>query len=256
MPWLFSFFNYNPFTYITIMKAGIFTTTIEDIQDIGIQDTRHFRLSFPAGTLFDFDAGQFLNILIPTPEKVVKRSYSIASPPQWAAQGKLDLCWKRVPGGFATNYLWELKKGDKLEIQGPLGRFTPKKPLPQTIVFVSTGTGIAPFRSMIHDLIAKKEPVNLWNIFGNRFEEDVLYKEEFEELARQNTNLKNIFTVSRPKTWKGETEYVQHLLKKHIAVSAGTHIFICGLSNMIKEVESTALEMGFSKEQIFFEKYD
>lgn len=239
------------------MKAGIFTTTIEDIQDIGIQDTRLFRLSFPAGTVFDFDAGQFLNILIPTPEKVVKkRSYSIASPPLWAAQGRLDLCWKRVPGGFATAYLWELKKGDKLEIQGPLGRFTTRKPLPKTIVFVSTGTGIAPFRSMIHDLLARKESVELWNLFGNRYEEDVLYKEEFEELAAAHPNFKNIFTVSRPKTWKGESAYVQHLLKKYIPVNADTHIFICGLSSMIKEVEATALEMGFKKEQIFFEKYD
>ncbi len=238
------------------MRAGIFTTTIEEIQDMGIQDTRQFRLSFPPGVLFDFEAGQFLNILIKTPEKVVKRSYSIASPPGWAVQGRLDLCWKRVPGGFATGFLWTLKQGDKLEIQGPLGRFTLKQPLPKTIVYVSTGTGIAPFRSMIHDLLSKGEKLTIWNIFGNRFEEDVLYKEEFEDLAKKHPNLRNVFTVSRPKTWKGETEYVQHLLRKYIPVNKETSIFICGLSNMIKEVESTALEMGFSKDQIFFEKYD
>ncbi|MBU3758516.1 MAG: FAD-dependent oxidoreductase [Candidatus Omnitrophica bacterium] len=238
------------------MRAGIFTTTIEDVQDIGIQDTRLFRLSFPAGTLFEFEAGQFLNIMIPTPEKTVKRSYSIASPPQWTAQGRLDLCWKRVPGGFATAYLWDLKKGDKLEIQGPLGRFTARKPLPAKIVFISTGTGIAPFRSMIHDLLDRKESLEIWNLFGNRYEEDILYKEEFENLAREHSNFKNVFTVSRPKTWAGETAYVQNLLKKYIPVSGDTHLFICGLSAMIKEVETAALDMGFRKDQIFFEKYD
>ncbi len=240
------------------MRAGIFTTTVEKIEDMGVQQTRHFKLAFDPGTVFDFDAGQFANILIPeTPErKALKRSYSIASPPIW--KGYFDLCVKLVPGGTATNFLWTLKEGDKLTIQGPLGRFTPREPLPKRIVFISTGTGIAPFRSMIHTLLDKKAPVEMWNIFGNRFVEDILYRKEFEDLAKNHSNLKNVFTVSRPKPgeWNGETEYVQHMLKKHIQTPADTHIYICGLTNMINEVNKMALEMGFVKEQIFYEKYD
>lgn len=238
------------------MKAGIFTTTIEKIQDMGVQETRHFKLAFDPGTEFDFEAGQFLNILVPetSEHKALKRPYSIASPPIW--KGFLDLCWKRVPGGIATNYLWTLKEGDKLQIQGPLGRFTPRQPLPKTIIFISTGTGIAPFRSMIHVLLRDNAPCDIWNIFGNRFEEDVLYKEEFEELARKHSNYKNVFTVSRPKTWKGETQYVQHMLKKYIPDAKDKHIYICGLTSMINEVVAAATEMGFAKEQIFYEKYD
>jgi ferredoxin-NADP reductase len=240
------------------MKAGIFTTTIERVEDMGVQDTRHFKLVFNAEDHFDFEAGQFLNILIPAdvhPEKkAVKRPYSIASPPIW--NGTLDLCWKRVAGGFATNYLWTLKKGDKLQIQGPLGRFVLKPELPKGIIYVSTGTGIAPFRSMIHVLLDRKAPVQIWNIFGNRFEEDILYREEFETLERTHPNFKNIFTVSRPKTWKGETQYVQHMLKKYIPDAKDKQIYICGLTAMINEVQAAALEMGFTKEQIHYEKYD
>ena len=236
------------------MRAGIFTTTIEEIRDLGLQETRHFRLRFDPDVHFEFDAGQFANILIQGPEKLVKRPYSIASSPNW--KGILDLCWKRIPGGFATEHLWQLKAGDKLQIQGPLGRFTPRRPLPKTIVFVSTGTGIAPFRSMIHDLLEKDESLQIWNIFGNRYEEDILYREEFEELASKHPNLKNVFTVSRPKTWTGETQYVQHMLKKYLLTTHHTHLYICGLSNMILDVENTALNMGFTKEQIFYEKYD
>jgi len=236
------------------MRAGIFTVTLTDIQDMGIQDTRHFRLSFDPGTVFDYEAGQFLNIMIPTPEKVLKRPYSIASSPTW--KGFVDLCWKRIPGGKATEYLWTLKKGDKLQIQGPLGRFTAQRPLPKTIVFVSTGTGIAPFRSMIHDLLEKGEQLQILNIFGNRYDEDILYQKEFEELALKHPNLKNIFTVSRPKTWKGESQYVQFLLSKHLASPADTHVYICGLTNMINAVVESAAAMGFTKEQIHYEKYD
>jgi NAD(P)H-flavin reductase len=238
------------------MKAGIFTTTIEKIVDMGVQETRHFKMVFDPGTVFDYDAGQFINIMIPeTPEhKAIKRPYSIASAPIW--KGYLDLCWKRVPGGIATNYLWTLKEGDKLQIQGPLGRFTVRQPLPSTIIYVSTGTGIAPFRSMIHVLLDQKAPVEIWNIFGNRFDEDILYKEEFEELARKHSNFHNVFTVSRPKAWKGETQYVQHMLKKYIKDPKDKQVYICGLTNMINEVNAAALEMGFTKEQVFYEKYD
>ena len=240
------------------MRAGIFTTTIEKIANMGVQETRHFKLVFEPGTIFDFDAGQFVNVLVPeTPErKAMKRAYSIASPPLW--KGYLDLCIKLVPGGVGTTYLWTLKEGDKLTVQGPLGRFTPKNPLPKKIVYVSTGTGIAPFRSTIHTLLSQNADVEIWNIFGNRFVEDVLYQEEFEDLAAKHSNLKNIFTVSRPKPgqWNGETEYVQNMLKKYISGTADTQIYICGLTNMINEVNKTATEMGFVKEQIHFEKYD
>ena len=237
------------------MKAGIFNTTIKKVEDMGVQQTRHFKLVFDPGIDFDFEAGQFLNIILEKEgEKTLKRSYSIASPPLW--KGYVDLCWKKVEGGLATGYLWTLKEGDTLKIQGPLGRFTPRIPLPKRIVYVSTGTGIAPFRSMFHTLLAQGAKSEIWNIFGNRYDDDILYKEEFEGLAKQYPNFRNVFTVSRPKNWKGETEYVQFMLKKYIQTPADTHIYICGLTNMINDVQNAALEMGFTKEQIFYEKYD
>lgn len=237
------------------MRAGIFTTKIESIVEMGVQDTRHFKLVFNPADHFEFDAGQFVNILFDHEGKVLKRPYSIASAPFW--KGYLDLCIRRVEGGIGTNLLWKYKVGDELKIQGPLGRFIPKQPLPKSIVFISTGTGIAPFRAMMHDLLEKKTSCQLWNIFGNRYEgSDVLYQQELEDLAKKNSNLKNVFTVSRPKTWQGETGYVQNMLKKYISSPAETHIYICGLTPMINEVQKTALEMGFTKEQVFFEKYD
>ena len=240
------------------MKAGIFTVTVEKIAEMGVQDTRHFKLAFDPGAVFDFDAGQFVNVIIPenAEHKALKRAYSIASPPIW--KGYLDLCIKKVPGGVGTEYLWTFKEGAKWTVQGPLGRFTAPKPLPKKLVYVSTGTGIAPFRSIIHTLLKEGAQVEIVNIFGNRFVEDILYKEEFEELEKKYPNFKNVFTVSRPKPgqWSGETEYVQNMLKKYVTSPADTMIYICGLTNMINEVNKTALEMGFDKHQVHFEKYD
>ena len=238
------------------MKAGIFTTRIEKIVNLGMQDTRHFQLVFEPGTVFEFDPGQFVNIIAQPPscEKPDKRPYSIDSPPY--EKGYIDLVWKRVEGGLMTNYLITLKEGDKLTVQGPLGRFGLKQPVPQRLVFVATGTGIAPFRSIIKQLFKEGTDREVWLIFGNRYDSDVLYQKEWEELAARHSNFHFVPTISRPKQWKGETAYVQLLLPKYISSPENTHLYICGLTNMISEVQAKALEMGFTKDQVIFEKYD
>jgi len=239
------------------MRAGIFKTKITKVFDMGVQETRHFQLDFGPGTEFDFEPGQFVNTLAPSaedPQKIIKRPYSIASAPY--EKGHLDLCWKRVGGGFMTNYLWKLKEGDTLQIQGPLGRFTLKQPLPKRIAFVATGTGIAPFRAMIYDLLHKRTDRDLWLLFGNRYDTDILYHEEWKALEKKHSNFHYAPTVSRTPGWGGEEIYVQKLLPKYLKTPQDTHLYICGLTNMINEVQQTTVEMGFAKEQVFFEKYD
>ena len=239
------------------MKAGIFTTRIDQVIEMGVQDTRHFKLVFQPPVDFDFEAGQFVNAMAPSnedPQKIIKRPYSIASPPY--EKGYFDLVWKRVEGGFMTNYFWKLKEGDQLQIQGPLGRFNLKKPLPAHLIYVATGTGIAPFRSMILQLFKDGTDRHIWLIFGNRYESDILYHDEWEDLAKKHSNFHYLPTVSRPVNWKGEKEYVQKVLAKSIRSTENSHVYICGLTNMINEVQSTALQMGFQKDQVFFEKYD
>lgn len=240
------------------MKAGIFNTRIEKVMVCGVQDTRHFKLVFEPGTVFDFDSGQFVNIIAQPPscEKPIKRPYSIDSPPY--ENGYIDLVWKRVEGGLMTNHLMTLNVGDHLTIQGPLGRFGLKQPMAKHLVFVATGTGIAPFRSIIKQMFkdGTDQGHDIWLLFGNRYETDVLYDEEWKELASKRSNFHYLPTVSRPKEWKGETAYVQLLLSKCISKVQDTHLYICGLTDMINAVQSKALEMGLAKEQIIFEKYD
>ncbi len=236
------------------MKAKICSVLIDDVIDMGVQDTRHFKLVFGPNDDFDFEAGQFVNIISAKEGKPIKRAYSIASPPIW--KGWIELCWRKIHCGTLTPLLWNLKKGDRLQIQGPLGHYTIKPPIPKKLIFVSTGTGIAPFRSMIHTLLHQGAHTEILNIFGNRYAEDILYRDEFETLEKKHPRLKNIFVVSRPINWNGETGYVQASLKKHVRSAHDSHLFICGLSAMIQEVVEAAKAIGFTKEQIHFEKYD
>jgi len=237
------------------MAVGIYTTKIDQIINQG-EETRHYKLVFDPGVKFEFKAGQFVSFIVPPigEHKAIKRPYSIASSPH--IRDSIDITVKRVDGGYVTNYLWTLQERDSLQVQGPLGHFLLKHPLPKTLVFISTGTGIAPFRSMFHDLLKESGDREIWNIFGNRYENEILYQDEFEKLAKEHPTFHNVFTVSRPKTWKGENQYVQFMLQKYIATPHHKNIYICGLKNMISEVLKMALDMGFERDQIFFEKYD
>ncbi len=98
---------------------------------------------------------------------------------------------------------------------------------------------------------------NIWLIFGVRYDDEILYHEEWLAFERDHPNFHYIPTVSRPRSsdWKGEVGYVQVKLKKHITDVCDKQIYVCGLVPMIEAVEKTAIEMGCDLKQIHFEKY-
>ncbi len=216
---------------------------------------RTFRLRLPEGKWIPFKAGQFCMVHVPKAgeEKPLKKAYSICSSPFEA--GYLDLCIKLVEGGYATNWFWTLKEGDPVTITIPYGGFVLKEPVENDLVFVATGTGLAPLRSMIRVLLRDGFQKNILLIFGVRYENEVLYEKELRDLEKRHPNFKFIPTISRPKQWKGETGYVQEKLKKYAPDPTGKQVYICGLVPMIEAVQKAAEEIGFDKKQIHFEKY-
>lgn len=239
------------------------TTTLEQVIDL-TPTVKHFKIRFPGGNRPVFQAGQFCSIHIPEicgldqkTGKPLRRAYSIASSPH--DEGTLDLCIKRVEGGPGTNWLWQQEAGAKVLVSLPYGKFLVKEPLAYTPVFVATGTGIAPLRSMLLDLYQKKAlsaGQEVWLIFGVRHEDEILYHAEWRRLEKEHPEFRFIPTVSRPKSWSGEVGYVQEKLKKFITDPKGKEIYICGLGAMVKAVQEAAVSSGFRQEQIHFERYD
>src|SRR5262249_38849243 len=139
--------------------------------------TRH--LEFEAEKPLGFVPGQWLSLTQTKPDgEEITRAYSIASAPDG---GRFALCLNRVQGGFMSNYLCDLPVGTGISVQGPFGNFILRPPLRDTI-FIATGTGIAPFRSMLHWLLADRERhqgKSFWLLFGSRAEKDIYYHEEF-----------------------------------------------------------------------------
>lgn len=236
-------------------KLEHYTTTLEKIFYL-TPTVRTFRLRFPNGKGFPFVPGQFCMVDVPADDgRVKKKAYSIASPPHESEY--LDLCIKLVEGGFATTWFWTLKEGDTVNLGGPYGNFVLPNPINEDLVFVATGTGLAPFRSMLHTLYREGQDFDreIWLIFGVRYEDEVLYDDEWQAHVKTQPKFHYIPTISRPENWDGEVGYVQEKLKKYITSLTNTRIYVCGLVPMIEAVEKTAIEMGCDLKQIHFEKY-
>lgn len=235
-------------------KIEHYVTTLEKIFHLS-PTVRTFRLRFPQGKGFAFTPGQFCMVDVPEGGKVKKKAYSIASAPEESEY--LDLCIKLVEGGLATNWFWSLKEGDEVSLGGPYGNFVLPENPEENLIFVATGTGLSPFRSMLRQLYkpGSKFDREVWLIFGVRYDNEVLYDDEWRSLAADHEKFHYIPTVSRPDKWEGEVGYVQTKLEKFIDSPKGKQLYICGLVPMIEAVEKTAIEMGFDLHQIHFEKY-
>jgi ferredoxin-NADP reductase len=186
---------------------------------------------------------------------VIRRAYSIASPPQ--EQEQIDLCLKLVPGGTMTTWVWNFQEGIRIQVHGPFGKFVLPFEVEQDLVFIATGTGVAPFRSMIRDLLHKGFQKNIWLLFGTRYDRSIPYDEEWRLLASHYPQLHYIPTVSRPSAeWKGETGYVQTKIADLFPQPDGKLVYICGLNQMIQAVQEECLRQGFPKESIRYERFD
>ena len=221
-------------------------------------ETRHLEFEMKGMPRFGFVAGQWLSLKANKADgEEITRAYSIASPPD--ESNRFALCLNRVQDGFMSNFLCDMKEGEELLAQGPFGDFILRPPMRDTI-FIATGTGIAPFRSMLHWLLAdptRHQQRQLWLLFGSRYENDIYYHQEFLALAQQHSNFHYMPTLSRGgPDWKGLRGYVQEHLPRIVQGRTDMHAYICGLSDMIKANRDLLKSMGWDRKSILYEKYD
>lgn len=203
----------------------------------------------------EFKPGQFMTMLLPKGEVTVRKMYSIASAPH--ITDRFELCINRVPGGFGSNYLCDLKVGMKLQCIGPYGIFVLREPLQNDPIFIATGTGIAPLKSMLDTIWEKKldDGRMIWLFFGARTQAHLIYHKEFQKMAAEHSNFKYIATLSREENWKGAKGHVQDHFAEHIADPVGKEAYVCGLTVMVSDVRKKLAEMGYPKEHVHFENY-
>lgn len=178
----------------------------------------------------------------------VNRSMSIASPPH--EEGMILMCHDISPMGPGSRWTLGAKVGDPLSVVGPLGIFYLDPESPRKKILVATGTGIAPFRSMLYDYEARglTQPVSLY--WGLRREEDMFWHEELERFAKKHPNVSYMLTLSQPAdTWTGKRGRVTAYIYNEENL-AQNDWYLCGSKEMIDEVSRELLSRGVPKEQI------
>jgi ferredoxin-NADP reductase len=217
--------------------------------------TKHFEFETANGSGFEFRPGQYISLEFNVRGRKLNRAYSVASSPHH--DNRFDLCLNIVLGGHVSPSIFDLKPGDQIEFRGPFGQFVLHEPPDPVSAFIATGTGIAPLRSMVQYLFQKPCSSEVWLIFGVRTEKDILYRDEFEQLAREHSNFHFIPTLSRPGAgWQGHTGYVQKQIALYLAAKPGFHAYVCGLKKMVRDVRHELRVMGYSAKDLSCEQYD
>ena len=211
-----------------------------------------FDLVDPPG--FVFKAGQF--VTVPVADGVL-RSYSIASPPEDPAWLKLAIDVQ--PGGPGSRFFAGLVPGQDVKFQGPYGAFVVRDDAQPHLLFVGTGTGVAPLRSMILDLEQRglgERRITLF--FGVRFADDLMYHDEFTAFAARHAGtFTYIPTLSRAEgsDWAGETGRVTAVIPRRLASVEGTTAYLCGSKEMLKEVTEILIGLGMDRKQVKKEQF-
>jgi ferredoxin-NADP reductase len=220
------------------------------------EDTRSFFIEVPELAILQFKPGQFVTLDLPIHEKPNKRwrSYSIASSPDGSNVFELIIVLDK--NGTGTPYLFnEVIVGSEVKFRGPQGVFTLKEPIDKDLVLICTGTGIAPFRSMLRyikrNAVAHK---NICLIFGCRTKASLLYFDEMKKLEQEVKGFTYLPTLSR-EVWEGQTGYVHPVYESLCADRRPAEFYLCGWKGMIDEARKRIADMGYDKKEIHYEIY-
>jgi CDP-4-dehydro-6-deoxyglucose reductase len=219
--------------------------------------TKRFWIEATEATSFNFIPGQFVTLDLPIHEKVNKRwrSYSIASWPD--GSNVFELVIVLLKDGAGTNYLFnEVIVGSEIIFRGALGVFILKEhDLDKDLFLICTGTGIAPFRSMVHHIKNHNiEHKNIYLLFGTRTKADLLYFDELTQLQNDLPGFHYLPVLSREE-WEGKKGYVHAVYEELCAAKQPAHFFLCGWKNMIDDAKQRIVAMGYDKKSVHQELY-
>jgi len=235
------------------MAIQLFTARTVAIRNL-THDVREISLRLLEPKEMPFKAGQFVSFNVPNPVtgRAVTRPYSIASPP--SRRDTMTLVLNQVTSGPGTTYLFSLTDGDETQFKGPAGNFYLRDDPAKDLLFVATGTGIAPVWSMLHDCLERGFERTITLLWGLRSQRDLYYQDALAGLAAQHQNFSFVTTLSQPEPgWTGATGRVTKLVAEKVTTVATLAVYLCGNSGMITEVAALINAKGLCP--IYQEKY-
>jgi CDP-4-dehydro-6-deoxyglucose reductase len=225
---------------------------IEDAQAL-CHDVLCLFLRLPAAEDFHFQAGQYIDILLPGGRR---RSFSIASPPHDSRL--LELHVRRVPGGEFTDGLFA---GDPrnglLTIEGPLGHFVYRPDSAAPMVLIGGGTGLAPLKSILRHVVENDLRRDMVLYWGVRSERDLYAHAELERLVGRAPNFRYRPVLSEPDdTWRGRRGWVHEAVLKDGVRLEDADIYASGPPAMVDAVRDRFVAHGADPARLYFDSFD
>jgi ferredoxin-NADP reductase len=224
----------------------------------------YFKVRFD-GDPTPFEPGQYMTIGVFADGRIVQRPYSVASDPLAAGSDGYEMYVRLVNGGQFTPLLWRLPVGHRMRMIGPKGKFTLEPDDDRTHLFISSGTGNAPFVAMMRVLLREGRPRRIVFLNGVSYQADLGYRSLLEGWERSGEYpVVYVPTVSRPDDasnagWTGRTGRVESIVGAvcdELGLTPANAIaYICGNPDMILAADATLLARGFPEEQVKKELY-
>ena len=235
------------------MPIDTYAAQVQSIENL-THDVRRLDLRLIEPESINFKPGQFVSFEMPDPQsgRLLTRAYSIASQP--SRSGVITLLFNLVSGGPGSGFLFHLKEGEKTQFKGPAGHFYLRDDPNRELLFVASGTGIAPIRSMLLANAERHNPRPATLFWGLRSQKDLYDQEELAELSSRIQTLTVVTTLSRPDPgWSGESGRVLRLIEERITSVKNLSVYLCGNSGMITDATSLLQKKGLCP--IYREKY-
>jgi len=225
-------------------------------KDLLAPDVMAVFLRLPAVEEFHYRPGQYLDVML---SEGRRRSFSIASAP---ADGRLiELHVRRASkSGFTAQLFDRMQAGTLLRIEGPLGQFWLRSESPRPALMVGGGTGYAPLRAMLRQLVAAgdRRPVTL---YWGAAEASGLYEHDWlERLARERPGFQYRPVLSGEPSadapWSGRRGLVHEAVLADFADLAGYDVYASGPPGLIEAIRTGFARRGLPREQLFFDSFD
>ncbi len=192
--------------------------------------------------------GQFMHYKIDDPNspESMRRFFSISAAP---FERQLMLTTKFMPenrGSLFKKDLAGMENGQTIEATGPSGDFIISDPN-QELVFIAGGIGVTPFRSMILQMDHDHQPMNVKLLYANRME-DIVFKDEFEAIARRNPGFKIHYFV-------GEKKIDEQVIRSSVSGLQSPVFYISGPQNMVRVMEGIVSSLGVPDEKIIHDYF-
>jgi NAD(P)H-flavin reductase/ferredoxin len=213
-------------------------------------DVSVLQLRLPAGQRAKFKAGQYLQVTLPDGSR---RSYSMANPPH--ESDTLQLHVRHVPGGQFTQIVPQLKTGDTLQVELPYGSFELKEESTAPMVCVVGGTGFAPVKSLLDDMVKKKvaRPVTL--VWGGRDRDGLYLLSAVEKWRKQLPAFSFVAALedaADAQALDGFHGRVDDAVRTRFASLAGHEVYCCGSPAMVAAVRNACVaERGLDAHHFF-----